>query len=80
MRNTIISYANLSQEVKAAFRYWLNDRTRDLISFPFKGKHMKGYIFNHENNNYLVVMQLQHEGPMSANYDDDEDFDILEEI
>lgn len=80
MKNTIISYANLSQDVKEAFKSWLTDRARDLISFPFKGKHMKGYIFNHGTNNYLVVMALNADRPVSANYDDEDDFDIHEEF
>jgi hypothetical protein len=56
--NTVISYSSLSSELKKAFKSWLNFRQRDLISFPFQGKHMKGYIFDHETKKYLVVMQL----------------------
>ncbi|UKN01404.1 hypothetical protein K6119_16885 [Paracrocinitomix mangrovi] len=58
MTNTIISYANLSEDLKTAFKNWLTRNAPDLVSFPFKGKHMKGYIFNHQEKKYLVVMKL----------------------
>lgn len=57
--NTVISYNSLSLDLKKAFRNWLDLKPRDLISFPFKGKHMKGYIFDYDQKKYLVVMQLQ---------------------
>ena len=80
MRNTIISYANLSQDVKMAFKEWLEARTRDLISFPFRGKHMRGYIFNHDQNNYLVISPPQFEDFSDTFFEDLEPLDINEEI
>ncbi|MBD3636416.1 MAG: hypothetical protein HUJ25_03665 [Crocinitomicaceae bacterium] len=77
MKNTVISYANLSKELKQAFSRWLRFSTPELISFPFKGMHMKGYIFNHDEQNYLVVMQLQHNNEINVNL---ENLDIYEEF
>jgi hypothetical protein len=77
MKNTIISYANLSKELKAAFRQWLQLKTPDLISFPFKGQHMKGYIFNHMDNNYLIIMQL---AGMESLDDSIDNIDVNEEF
>lgn len=73
MNNTIITYAGLSKELKAAFKEWLAFKAPQLISFPLKGKHMKGYVFNHQQGNYLVVMQdyqLIMEDDIEADYDD----------
>lgn len=59
MLNTIISYPNLSDDARVAFKTWLDSKPRELISFPFKGKHLKGYLFDYDFKKYLVVMQLQ---------------------
>lgn len=77
MKNTIVSYANLSKDLKVAFKEWLGFGTRDLISFPFQGKHMKGYIFNHQGGNLLVVMQLAQYESINDNL---EELDINEEF
>ena len=57
--NTVITYKSLSSELKKAFKSWLSIKPRDMISFPHKGKHMQGYIFDHEAKRYLVVTELQ---------------------
>ena len=80
MKNTIVSHANLSLETKMAFKEWLSMKTRDLISFPFQGKHMKGYIFNQGEDNYLVVMQLNAENIFNASLEGIEQLDINEEF
>lgn len=80
MKNTIVSYANLKGDLKMAFIEWLEARARDLISFPYQGKHMKGYIFNHDQNNYLVITQLQFNNAMNTSLDDIEKIDIEEEF
>lgn len=58
MKNTIISYKSLKGEVKKSFRNWLVEKDPSLISFPFKGRHMKGYVFDYETCKYLVIMYL----------------------
>ena len=80
MKNTIVSYANLNGDLKMAFLDWLETKTRDLISFPFQGKHMKGYIFNHDQNNYLVITELQINNATNTSLEDIEQIDIEEEI
>lgn len=80
MASTIVSYTNLSNDVKSAFRLWLEKKGRELISFPFHGKHMKGYVFNHEQNNYIVVMQLHSASSINTSMESAEKLDINEEI
>ncbi len=58
MKNTIVSYSSLKGEIKKAFRNWLSDHDPSLISFPFKGRHMKGYVFDYQACKYLVIMYL----------------------
>ena len=80
MKNTIISYTNLSLELQKAFRVWLDEKARELISFPFQGKHMKGYIFNHNNDSYVVIMQLHLNSAINSKLEPAERLDINEVI
>ena len=59
MKNRIITYSNLSDELKKAFRTWLNMAHREIVTFPFKGRDTEGYIFDHEQQQYLVVMSAK---------------------
>lgn len=63
MSNKIISYSNLKGEVKNAFKNWLQVREPELVSFPFKGQHVKGYVFDYEKCKYLVIMYLANQMP-----------------
>ncbi len=65
MTNKIISYQSLKGEVKKAFKNWLQQKDPDLVSFPFKGQHVKGYIFDYETCKYLVIMYLSNNTPNS---------------
>jgi hypothetical protein len=61
MSNRIVSYSRLSEELKMAFRIWLNQKKPELISFPFKGMHVKGYAFDYQMCKYMVIMYLKNE-------------------
>ncbi|MEX1000513.1 MAG: hypothetical protein WDZ35_00210 [Crocinitomicaceae bacterium] len=80
MKNKIISYANLTEEVKKAFRMWLDMAHRELISFPLKGKHVSGYIFNHDQEKYLVIMSLQQQQAVIPSLQEIEQIDLGESI
>jgi len=54
MKN-IVYYSDLSLTIKKAIKDFLLVRTPEIISFPFKGKHMKGFFFIWENINYLII-------------------------
>ena len=54
MKN-IVYYSDLSATIKNAIKDFLLVRSPEIISFPFKGKHMKGFFFIWENINYLII-------------------------
>lgn len=54
MKN-IVYYSDLSTTIKNAIKDFLLVRSPEIISFPFKGKHMKGFFFIWENINYLII-------------------------
>lgn len=54
MKN-IVYYNELSTSVRQAIKEFFAGRTPEIISFPFKGKHMKGFFFIWENINYLII-------------------------
>lgn len=63
MKNTIISYQSLQGDLKNAFKNWLRQKNPDLVSFPYKGEHVKGYIFDYQTCKYLIVMYLSNTSP-----------------
>jgi hypothetical protein len=54
MKN-IVYYNELSAAIKKAINDVFTQRAPEIISFPFKGKHMKGFFFLWDNINYLVI-------------------------
>jgi hypothetical protein len=54
MKN-IVYYNELSSSIKKAIKDFFSERAPDIISFPFKGKHMKGFFFIWDNINYLII-------------------------
>lgn len=54
MKN-IVYYSDLSITIKKAITDFFKERKPDIISFPFNGKHMKGFFFLWENINYLII-------------------------
>lgn len=54
MKN-IVFYQDLSASLKAAVKKLLLEKTPEIISFPFKGRHMRGFFFIWENITYLIV-------------------------
>jgi len=54
MKN-IVYYSDLSTTIKNAIKDFLLVRSPEIISFPFKGKHMKGFFFIWDNINYLII-------------------------
>ena len=54
MKN-IVYYHDLSLTIKEAIRKLFTERTPEIISFPFKGRHMKGFFFIWENITYLII-------------------------
>lgn len=54
MKN-IVYYHELSQTVREAIRKFVVERAPDIISFPFRGKHMRGFFFMWENMTYLII-------------------------
>jgi len=58
MSNRIISYSSLGGDLKKAFKNWLIQKDPELISFPFKGMHVKGYAFVYQACQYLIIMYL----------------------
>lgn len=54
MKN-IVYYHELSQGIREAIRKFFMERTPEIISFPFRGKHMRGFFFMWENMTYLII-------------------------
>jgi hypothetical protein len=54
MKN-IVYYNELSAAIKNAINDVFSTRRPEIISFPFKGRHMKGFFFLWDNINYLVI-------------------------
>ncbi|MFT4601035.1 MAG: hypothetical protein ACI857_001212 [Arenicella sp.] len=61
MSNRIISYSSMGKDLKNAFKNWLKLTDRELVSFPFKGNHVKGYLFDYQKCKYLIVMYLKND-------------------
>ena len=61
MSSRIVSYSSLSGELKKAFKNWVNQKNPELISFPFKGMHVKGYAFDYQKCKYMIIMYLKNE-------------------
>jgi hypothetical protein len=58
MNNKVVSFSSLTGDLKKAFINWVNLKSPNLISFPYNGKHMKGYLFDYESCKYVVIMYL----------------------
>ncbi|MBI3133467.1 MAG: hypothetical protein HYZ14_02220 [Bacteroidetes bacterium] len=54
MKN-IVYYNDLSMAIKDAVKKLFSERTPEIISFPFKGRHMRGFFFIWENITYLII-------------------------
>lgn len=54
MKN-IVYYSELSLTIQQAIKDLLKNKNPEIISFPFKGKHMRGFFFLWENIKYLVI-------------------------
>lgn len=54
MKN-IVYYHDLSSSIKEAVKKFFVEKTPEIISFPFKGRHMKGFFFMWENITYLII-------------------------
>lgn len=54
MKN-IVYFNELSQSIKEAIKKLFTERTPEIISFPFKGRHMKGFFFMWDNITYLII-------------------------
>jgi hypothetical protein len=54
MKN-IVYFNELSLGIKEAIKKLFSERTPEIISFPFKGRHMKGFFFMWENITYLII-------------------------
>lgn len=54
MKN-IVYYHDLSSSIRDAIKNFFLDKTPEIISFPFKGRHMKGFFFMWENITYLII-------------------------
>ena len=54
MKN-IVYYNDLSLSIKEAVKKLFSERAPEIISFPFKGRHMKGFFFIWENITYLII-------------------------
>lgn len=52
MKN-IVYFNELSLGIKEAIKKLFSERTPEIISFPFKGRHMKGFMW--ENITYLII-------------------------
>ena len=70
MSNKIVSYSSMGKELKNAFKNWLKITDRELVSFPFRGNHVKGYVFDYERCKYLIIMYFKN--------DPDSSLDLLE--
>lgn len=53
--HTIVFISELAQNVKDAVLKFFTLKNPDVISFPFKGRHMKGFFFNWNNTSYLII-------------------------
>lgn len=54
MKN-IVYYSELSLTIQQAIKDLLKNKSPEIISFPFKGKHMRGFFFLWDNIKYLVI-------------------------
>ncbi len=54
MKN-IVYYHDLSSSIRDAIKTFFLEKTPEIISFPFKGRHMKGFFFIWENITYLII-------------------------
>jgi len=54
MKN-IVYYNDLSLSIKDAVKKFFSERAPEIISFPFKGRHMRGFFFIWESVTYLVI-------------------------
>lgn len=54
MKN-IVYFNELSLSIKEAIKKLFSERTPEIISFPFQGRHMKGFFFMWENITYLII-------------------------
>ena len=77
MRSIVVKYSKLTKPVREAVDNFLNDNDPDLISFPYGGKLMKGFIFNHDDNRYLVINDVLIEN-VEMDDDDMDDGDVSE--
>ena len=80
MKNTLISYGNLDKEIKQLFKEWLNDDYQDEITFPFRGAMATGYLFQHEDTNYLIAMNAKAVMNVVDEDEEDEDVDVDAEV
>lgn len=54
MKN-IVYYHDLSSNIREAVKKIFLEKAPEIISFPFKGRHMKGFFFMWENITYLII-------------------------
>jgi len=58
MESVIIHKAELQGELQLAVKNWMRKQRPQLIAFPYKGLHMRGYNFYWNNISYFIIKEI----------------------
>lgn len=72
MRNLIVKWEQLKGEIKNQVNMMLSETDPELISFPYGGKNVQGFIYKTDDTSYLIIQnETSYANPILS--DDDED-------
>jgi len=55
MKNLIVKWSALKDEIKRQVNLMLQDNDPDYITFSFGGKNVQGFIYKTEDTSYLII-------------------------
>lgn len=75
MKNVIVRLSSLKGEIRDEVMAMLEETDPDMISFPYGGKMVQGFIFKWEDTSYLIIQSEVATGSYVEDDDDDDDDD-----
>lgn len=75
MKNVIVKLSELTGELKQSVQNLLKESDPEVIAFPYRGKHVRGFIYSWKDISYLIIQNVVSGGNIE---DDFTDFENVE--
>jgi len=70
MKSVVVKYSKLESPIREKVELFLKQNDPEFINFPYKGKTMRGFIFDFKDCRYLIINDVNND---DIGYDDEEE-------